>query len=451
MASSKASVQNRAPLDHISTQDNWQRMPDRTREFREVLEARQRQASSSISRDAPSPARVDALRRLRKRKRAHAEPVNTNDPDLDVWSLEAGRVVDSLRSLALFLSSIRRAYLDLSSSSSSHSQYRNSKGKGPAGGREDLDLSKGLLEAWKDVKWLNDRERDEVDWQAKDMLRKCMERLKALEQAEKSACIRLRGSARLIYNPIDRHTKAKQQLGINSANNFTRFLGLPPVLSNQAERAEDQLNAHRQQVILFLSRRLADVGRIQHEQQEIRVARQLERQNLSTSSAAAANRALAQAGDSGKGKGKGLDDGVPDIFVPAPITTGYDSDEGGMDGFDAPIDSLLSKEQIQQFESESSALLQEANSQLAAIEKAQSSLLEISTLQSELAIHLTQQMEITDQLWEDSVLVSGRVDEGNKQLVKARERNREGRLWLLIFLVGASLSLLWVISVPGRK
>lgn len=163
---------------------------------------------------------------------------------------------------------------------------------------------------------------------------------------------------------------------------------------------------------------------------------------MSTGSAAAANRALAQAGnEKGKGKAVGAEE-IPDIFVPAPIMTGYDADDGGLDGFDAPIDDLLSKEQIQQFESESSALLQEANSQLAAIEKAQSSLLEISNLQSELAIHLTQQMEITDQLWEDSVLVSGRVDEGNKQLIKARDRNREGRLWLLIFLIGASLSLL---------
>ena len=168
-------------------------MPDRTREFREVAEAHASSSSGSSARNnaaSANPARAEALRRIRKRKRAHAEAaaaVDTNDPDLDVWTLEAGRVVDSMRSLSTFLSSIRRAYLDLSSSSSSsHHQYRNSKGKGSAGGREDLDLSKGLLEAWKDVKWLNDRERDEVDWQAKDMLRKCMERVKALEQAEKS-------------------------------------------------------------------------------------------------------------------------------------------------------------------------------------------------------------------------------------------------------------------------
>lgn len=132
---------------------------------------------------------------------------------------------------------------------------------------------------------------------------------------------------------------------------------------------------------------------------------------------------------------------VPSMFVPAPILkavpngTDYEDDE-------PPIDTVLSQEQIQQFESESSALLQEANSQLASIEKAQTSLLEISNLQSELAVHLTQQMEITDKLWEDSVLVSGRVEEGNKQLKQARDRNREGRLWLLVFLIGASFSLL---------
>lgn len=132
---------------------------------------------------------------------------------------------------------------------------------------------------------------------------------------------------------------------------------------------------------------------------------------------------------------------VPSMFVPAPISQAI-AGTADYDGDEPPIDSVLSQEQIQQFESESSALLQEANSQLRAIEKAQTSLLEISNLQSELAVHLTQQTEVTDKLWEDSILVSGRVEEGNKQLRQARDRNREGRLWLLVFLIGASFSLL---------
>jgi syntaxin 18 len=222
------------------------------------------------------------------------------------------------------------------------------------------------------------------------------------------------------------------------ASSFTKYLGLPAnLLSSSAQQSEEQLNLHRQQVTVFLSRRLADVGKIQQEQQELRVKRQLERQNLSSNLSIPAS---AMSGSSiTKNATKGPEDpaAVPSAFVPAPLN--YDDDD--QDGYE-PIDTVLSASQIQQFESESSALLQEANSQLAAIEKAQTSLLEISQMQTELAMHLGQQMELTDKLWEDSVLVTGRVEEGNVQLRKARERNREGRIWLLVFLIGASLSLL---------
>ena len=228
---------------------------------------------------------------------------------------------------------------------------------------------------------------------------------------------------------------------------LNKFLGLSAIQENKSQAFEEQFNAHRHQVSLFLSRQLMEVGRIQQEQQEVRVKRQLERQNLGPTPLgmkASHNRT----GSAGKTFAQNENGGVPAIFVPAPINSNNvrnNLDGNNYDEEDEPIDALLTSAQIQQFESESSQLLQEANSQLADIEKAQTSLLEISNLQSELAVHLTQQMELTDKLWEDSVLVSGRVEEGNKQLRKARERNREGRLWLLVFLIGSSLSLLYVL------
>ncbi|KAK9899938.1 hypothetical protein P389DRAFT_5787 [Cystobasidium minutum MCA 4210] len=413
-------------------------MTSRLREFQEVSQASTSKASSSASFSVEKQERVDALRRRRKRRLARAQAlqqqqdsssstsssIDVNDPDIDVWTLEATRIAGAVASLGLFLSSIRRAYLDLSSASSSSSASGGShayKGKGTS--RGDLDLSKGILEAWKDVKWLSDRERDEVDWQAKTTLKRCMSRIRQLEQAEKN-----------------RHAKASHALSTLSANNISRFLRIPSLPGSQQAQSEEQLHAHRQQVVLYLSRRLADVGRIQQEQQELRVARQLEKQNMSRNTAHISMVERESSKSANKLDPNGT---VPSMFVPAPISkavpngTDYEDDE-------PPIDTVLSQEQIQQFESESSALLQEANSQLASIEKAQTSLLEISNLQSELAVHLTQQMEITDKLWEDSVLVSGRVEEGNKQLKQARDRNREGRLWLLVFLIGASFSLLFL-------
>ena len=160
-------------------------MPNRTGEFSEACLSH---ASTSTS-TTRSPAEAEALRKRRKSKRnakLDRDSVDFRDPDTDVWALEASRISLSLQSLANFLASIRRAYLDVSSSSASR-HYNKGKASPSSGfGRGELDLSKGLFEAWRDVKWLNDRERDEVDWQAKTVLRRSMERVRELEAAETS-------------------------------------------------------------------------------------------------------------------------------------------------------------------------------------------------------------------------------------------------------------------------
>lgn len=168
-------------------------MASRLREIQEVSQASTSRAGS-ISQEQRQE-HVDALRRRRKRRLARAQAqrhdsstsiVDVNDPDIDLWTLEATQIAGAVASLGVFLSSIRRAYLDLTSSSSGGGTSQAYKGKDKNRGK--LDLSKGAFEAWKDVKWLNDRERDEVDWQAKTTLKKCMARIRQLEQAENSMC-----------------------------------------------------------------------------------------------------------------------------------------------------------------------------------------------------------------------------------------------------------------------
>jgi syntaxin 18 len=151
-------------------------------------------------------------------------------------------------------------------------------------------------------------------------------------------------------------------------------------------------------------------------------------------------------------KGKGREDGagegnqvgtVPSIYRPAPPpSSGFGEDDEDDD--DNPLGSHLTAEQVQQFEAEESALLKSTQSDLEALKTAESSLLEIASLQSQLAMHLTQQSELTDKLWEDAVTVTGKVGEGNQQLKKAKERGRESRVWLLIFLFGSSFTLLFL-------
>ena len=55
-----------------------------------------------------------------------------------------------------------------------------------------------------------------------------------------------------------------------------------------------------------------------------------------------------------------------------------------------------------------------------------------------------QQTEITDRLYDEAVGSVGDVGQANEQLKKAKQRNQDGRMFLLIFLLGASMALLFL-------
>lgn len=247
-------------------------------------------------------------------------------------------------------------------------------------------------------------------------------------------------------------------------SSLSRFLGLPVPASSAASAS---LASHRSLVTLYLNSLLAQVSDTQRTQQEARVARHLDRtaslgglghggatldsygraqadkaraSHLSHASASGSGYPL-QSGpstpDRSKGKGRATDaSGVPDIYRPS-APTRDDAPRG-------PLDTALTAAQVSQFEREESALLKSTESDLASLRLAESSLLEISALQSQLAMHLAQQAELTDKLWEEAVAVSGKVGEGNVQLKKARERNKESRKWLLLFLMMSSGTLLFL-------
>lgn len=109
-----------------------------------------------------------------------------------------------------------------------------------------------------------------------------------------------------------------------------------------------------------------------------------------------------------------------------------------------PIEEQLSSAQLQQFESENNALLEHMQSQLDTVLSAEKSLLEISSMQTELIKHLATQTEITDRLYDEAVGSVSQMGEASKQLKKAKERSGEARFFLLMFLIGASLALLFL-------
>ncbi|GAA5857210.1 hypothetical protein JCM8547_009374 [Rhodosporidiobolus lusitaniae] len=382
---------------------------DRTLEFKEAVQHKER--------NYPPTKRAEFGAR-------RAGPDAVDDP----WTRQAEQVAANLNQFSLFLTSIRRAYLDLNSSTH-HAHHRQDQ-------QRNLDPSKGLA-AWEGVRWLSDRERDEIDFGVKVALRKSVDRVRELEALEK---------LRLSKEKQEASKPSSRLFGSSSSSSSSSISGTSELLAS-----------HRSFVTLYLNALLASVSQRQRDQQEARVWRQLEKtQSLGGMGGGGAlgmdelgkqmaGRAKAEFAAREKGKGKEQQDGqvgqVPSMYRPAPLPGAGEDEE---DEDDNPLGSHLTAEQVQQFEAEESALLKATQSDLEALKTAESSLLEIASLQSQLAMHLTQQAELTDQLWEDAVTVTGKVGEGNQQLKKAKERGRESRVWLLIFLFGSAFTLLFL-------
>ncbi|KAI8370584.1 uncharacterized protein BYT42DRAFT_582943 [Radiomyces spectabilis] len=330
------------------------------------------------------------------------KPVHENSYDL--FAKEAYRIYQHIDSLRRFLLSIRRPYL---STDTRHIQRKRAKRVV----KPHVTDEEGSLFAIfpTDIQFLTDRERDEIDFQAKLIIRRCMDRVKELEEAEK---LRQQKEAQL------------------PANRLAHFLS--SVLISSSAATEDTLAVHRSSITWLLNKRLMDVSKLQKDQQEIRLTRQLEKSENQLHRTAAAN-----------------DIPPPVLFdlsakptKSTTTTTALSTDQSlqELDTFEAQ----LSQEQLQVLEKENATMLEELNNTLNQVRTAEKALLEISTLQTQLTNHLAIQTIQTDKLYADAVMSTGRVEEGNVQLIKTRERNRGTRKFLLAFLIGASFVLLFL-------
>ncbi|KAI8150401.1 hypothetical protein BJV82DRAFT_503915 [Fennellomyces sp. T-0311] len=296
------------------------------------------------------------------------------DKRYDVFTKEAYRINEHIVSLNRFLLTIRRAYL-----STSESRPRFTPPK-----KSSNDSASSLFALFpSDMESLTDNERDEIDFQAKVIIRRCMDRIKELEHAEQ---IR------------------KEQQPKGFAQIFHSFI---------AHSAEDTLALHRSSITWLLNKRLAEVSELQKNQQEIRLTRELEKSENQLHRA----RTVEQ-----------------DVLMP---TVKFEQDD------DFQTDDL-SPEQIQMLEKENSTMIEELNNTLNQVRNAEKALLEISTLQTQLTSHLAAQTAQTDRLYADSIASTERIEQGNLQLIKTRERNRGTRHFTLFFLLMASFVLLFL-------
>ncbi|KAJ3511930.1 hypothetical protein NLJ89_g3820 [Agrocybe chaxingu] len=288
--------------------------------------------------------------------------------------------------------------------------------------------------SWANVKYLSNEERDQIDLQARVILRRCSDRVKEMETIE----------------------TRRAELVASKTNPLTRFL--PARLrQDEATLSSDVIAAHHASITWYLSRRLMEASQMQKELQEERVKRQLERTRTLGSGAAQEvllmNTAHQRPPPTPQpnsplimGPGGWLESTIAATIgatspqessyrkIPTPPLISDDEDD----------DIELSASQIMQFEQENANILKSVQDTLESVQQAESRLMDISALQMELVAHLTQQTILTDQLYEDALTATTTVEKGNAQLKEAKKRAKDGRLFILVFLIGASFSLLFL-------
>ncbi|KAI9496245.1 hypothetical protein BDB00DRAFT_809622 [Zychaea mexicana] len=351
-------------------------MPDHTAQFRTIVR------DTSLHKPATKAS-----------KRADKNKIATS---YDVFTKEAYRIYEHVTSLKRFLLTIRRPYLSSESRPSSKSRKGASVTTTPNKKQQQQnDGSHSSLFSLfpSNIQSLTDNERDEIDFQAKIIIRRCMDRIKELEQAEQM-----------------RKQKQQKPAGLTQ---FFQSLLIPSM-------AEDTLALHRSSITWLLNKRLAEVSELQRNQQEIRLTRELERSENQLYKASSAKAAIEE------DPVYKFEDYQEDNEPPA-----FQVDE-------------LSQEQMQMLEKENSTMLEELNNTLNQVKNAEKALLEISTLQNELTTHLAAQTAQTDRLYADAIASTERIEQGNVQLIQSRERNRGTRHFTLFFLLMASFVLLFL-------
>ncbi|KAI9319153.1 snare-complex protein syntaxin-18 N-terminus-domain-containing protein [Dichotomocladium elegans] len=352
-------------------------MPDLTTQFRAIVHEK----ASSV----PPTKRKAAKRHIK------------SDPAYDVFTKEAYRIYEHISSLKRFLLSVRRPYLN---TDTRHTLRKHPRITSQPQLEQKKLASEGSLFSLfpTDISSLTDKERDEIDFQSKVVIRRCLDRIKELDEVE--------------------HQRKQQ-----ASRSLAGLLGnlLATAGSTAGVTAEETLALHRSSITWYLNKQLTEVSELQKSQQEIRLAREIEKSENQ-------------------------------LFRSEPPTVEWVVREQQQQAEEPPLDAVpldafqreLSKEQIQLLERENSTMIEELNNTLNQVRNAEKALHEISALQTQLVEHLTAQTVQTDQLYADSVATTERIEQGNMQLIKTRERNKGTRNFTLIFLLMASFVLLFL-------
>ncbi|KAK1759156.1 hypothetical protein QBC47DRAFT_315246 [Echria macrotheca] len=292
---------------------------------------------------------------------------------------------------------------------------------------------------------LTDRDREEIDANAKLTLRDLNARIRALEDAEQ---LRQSTEAALLAKRFSRSFGGK--LGAWAAGSGV-VSSLPKSAEHvAAEAAARQVGAHRESVILYLRQRLQEVARTQQRMMETRLAREIEK---SRSIPGRGKGAFAMAGGGGGQAGVGMGGELGSAAAAAAAAGGggvgfvvaeEDEEERRRRKRMSSVgDQNLTAEQRQMFEKGNQDMLQHFETTLDKVRTAEKSLVEISELQNLLVSNLATQSAHIDQLVAESFETTEGVGKGNTELKKSAARASPARYTFLAATGLCAFLVIW--------
>ncbi|KAG7048380.1 hypothetical protein JMJ77_0014018, partial [Colletotrichum scovillei] len=279
---------------------------------------------------------------------------------------------------------------------------------------------------------LTDRDREEVDANAKQMLRELNASITALNEAE---LLRRETETAVIRKKYASRLGALGAWAAASDNDSSSSKGKTAEHAAAEARART-IEQHRDEVIQSLRLGLQRCGRTQQDMMEVRLTREMEK-NRSVLAKAGGGGAMPELGgfyesmakSAAANKGATGKAGLPPGEEGA--SSSYDPREG------------LTDEQIQMFEKGNQDMLQHYNSTLDKVRTAEKSLLEIAELQTLLVGNLATQSAHIEQLVADSENITADVGGGNKQLKKATQRPSAARYTFFASAGLCTFLILW--------
>ncbi|KAG5980870.1 hypothetical protein E4U55_003539 [Claviceps digitariae] len=305
---------------------------------------------------------------------------------LDGFVKEAYRINSHITSLHRELKDVRQAYL-------STAQPRRISAHNSAAGKPQV---------------LTDREREDVDVNAKQMIRELNASIRGLDDAEQ---LRRETEAAIV--------RKKFASGLSALASWASGDGASRKTAEHlaAEAQGQQTGIHRDGILWFLRQRLELCCRTQQDMMESRLSREMEKTRglLIPPASDFADFPLTSEKSWKASTSAGTPDDKNNDGSSYSNNNGLSATEG------------LTQEQVQMFEQDNQDMVKHYESTLDKVRMAEQSLVEISELQSLLVNNLAIQSAHIEQLVSDSLSTTDNVSGGNKELKKATQRPSAAR------------------------